>query len=376
MCDATEDIIKIAQDSIMAYYGMDDPENKAYALAVNAATSDEAKELLKECTIVDTCSFYIETDNWHLRESGVTAMNLTVPDVMDDMGHAVKAIMDHYEVANRYPERFKIIETTDDIRECKATGKVGLIIGAQSCKFIEHGDLYASCEVFAKMGLRVMQIGYNQRTFASDGCLSGDAGLSLTGKILIPAMEKAGITVDLSHVGARSALEALDLAELPVFSHSNPRALFDHPRNISDEAIKKCGAKGGVIGICSYVPILYNGKDLPSVDGFVDAIAYVADMIGIDHVGIGVDSNAQPGAYDRYDMRHLMDLVAPNREVYLAGARAGLGKASAYPKGLFSLANNVNIIDTMLKRGFSHEDVKKVMGENWMRVFAKTWRNG
>nr|WP_325196250.1 membrane dipeptidase [uncultured Oscillibacter sp.] len=371
-----EEIIKIAQDSIMYYYGVDDPESKAYALAVNEATSPEAKALLKECTIVDTCSFYIETDNWHLQESGVTAMNMTVPNVLDDMGQAVKAILDHYEVANKYPERFKIIETTADIRECKATGKVGLILGAQSCKFIEHSDLYASAEVFAKMGLRVLQIGYNQRTFASEGCLSGEAGLSLTGKVLIKALEKAGITVDLSHVGARSALEALDIAETPVFSHSNPRALFDHPRNISDEAIKKCAAKGGVIGICSYVPILWNRKELPSINGYVDAIAYVADLVGIDHVGIGVDSNAQPGAYDRKDMRHLMDLVPPNRDVYLAGAEAGLGKASAYPAGLYSLANNVNIIDTMLKRGFSHEDVKKVMGENWMRVFAKTWRNG
>ncbi|MPN50613.1 hypothetical protein SDC9_198244 [bioreactor metagenome] len=99
-------------------------------------------------------------------------------------------------------------------------------------------------------------------------------------------------------------------------------------------------------------------------------------MVGIDHVGIGIDSNAQPGAYNRQDMRHLMELNAPNREVYLKAAEAGLGKACAYPQGLFSLANNVNIVDAMLKRGFGEEEIKKVMGENWLRVFAKTWRNG
>ena len=368
------DFVKIAQDAIMSYYGTDDPESKAYALAINEAASPEAKKLLKEAIIVDTCSFYIEADNWHLQESGVTALNLTVPGVMDSMGEAMRAIVDHYEVINKYPERFMLIETPEDIRQAKATGKVGVIIGAQSCRFIEHTDLEASAEAFARLGMRILQIGYNQRTFASEGCLSGEAGLSLTGRALIPALEKAGITVDLSHIGERSALEALEIAETPIFSHSNPRALFDHPRNITDEEAKKCAAKGGVIGVCSYVPILWNRKHLPCIDDFVDAIAYYSDLVGVDHVGIGIDSNAEPGAYNRKDMRHLMDMVPPNRDVYLAGAEAGLGKACAYPAGLFSLANNVNIIDTMLKRGFSTEEVKKVMGENWLRVFEKTWR--
>ncbi len=369
-----KDAVKIAEDAILAYYGTDDAESKAYALSVNEAASAEAKSLLKESVIIDTCSFYIETDNWHLQESGVTALNLTVPGVLDDMGAAVKAIIDHYEVINKYPERFMLVETADDIRTAKALGKVGVIIGAQSCRFIEHADLNASAEAFARLGMRVLQIGYNQRTFASEGCLSGEAGLSSAGRALIPALEKAGIAVDLSHIGERSALDALEIAETPIFSHSNPRALFDHPRNITDEEAKKCAAKGGVIGVCSYVPILWNHKRLPSIEDFVDAIAYYSDLVGIDHVGIGIDSNAQPGAYDRKDMRHLMDLVPPNRDVYLAGAQAGLGKACAYPAGLFSLANNVNIIDTMRKRGFSATEIKKVMGENWLRVFEKVWK--
>ncbi len=371
-----EEKVLIAQESIMACYGMDDADNKAYALKVNAEASPEAHRILSDCTIVDTCSFYIETDNWHLQESGVTALNLTVPDVFDDIGGAVKSVINHYEVARKYPERFVIVETVQDILDAKATGKVGIILGAQSCKFLEHSDLYSSAEVCAKMGFRVIQIGYNGRTFASEGCLSGDGGLSAAGKVLIPALEKAGITVDLSHISERSALEALDIAKMPIFSHSNPRSLFDHPRNISDEAIKKCAEKGGVIGICSYVPILWDRKSFPSIENYVDAIEYIIQLAGIDSVGIGVDSNAQPGAYDRKDMRHLMDLVPPNRDVYLAGAEAGLGKLSAVPIGLFSLANNVNIIDKLLQRGYSEADIKKIMGENWLRVFANTWCNG
>lgn len=221
-----------------------------------------------------------------------------------------------------------------------------------------------------------MQIGYNFRTFAADGCLSGtDAGLSVEGKRLIRAMEKSGITVDLSHAGRRSTLDAMEICtKPPIFSHSNPLALFDHPRNITDEQAKKCAALGGVIGVCSYVPILWNRKHLPCIEDFVDAIEYYANLIGIDHVGIGIDSNAQPGAYNRQDTRHLMQLIPPNRDVYLAGAKAGLGKAAAYPAGLYSLANIINIIEHMLKRGFSETDIKKVMGENFLRVFDETWR--
>ena len=92
-------------------------------------------------------------------------------------------------------------------------------------------------------------------------------------------------------------------------------------------------------------------------------------------MGIGIDSNAEPNAYDRHDTRHLMQLVHPNRDVYLAGADAGLGLRCAFPEGLYSLANIVNIVEHMLKRGFGETDIKKVLGENYLRVFDQTWRN-
>lgn len=368
--------IKIAQDAIMAYYSVDDPENKAYALAINAGVSPEAVRIHREATIIDTCSFYLESYNWHLQESGVTAMNLTVPLVHAGLGSAVNSIIDHYAAIQGDPEHFVLAETADDIRNAKKNGKIAVILGAQSPRFIEHPSLDASVEVFAKMGMRVLQIGYNLRTFATDGCLCDpDGGLSNMGRQLIRAMENSGITVDISHISPRSAMEAMDVCtKPPIFSHSNPLALFDHPRNITDEAAQKCAGMGGVIGVCSYVPILWKRDHLPCIEDFVDAIAYYADLVGIDHVGIGIDSNAEPGAYDRHDTRNLMRLVPPNRDVYLAGAEAGLGKQCAYPAGLYSLANIVNIVEHMLKRGFNEEDIKKVMGENYLRVFDQTWR--
>ena len=368
--------VRIAQDAIMTYYSTDDPENKAYALSINAGVSAEAVRIHKEATIIDTCSFYLESYNWHLKESGVTALNLTVPQNLAGMGGAVSSIIDHYEAISANKDHFVLAETADDIRNAKKDGKIAMILGAQNPRFVEHANLEGSTEAFARLGMRVIQIGYNQRTFATDGCLcETDGGLSPMGRKLIDGLEKAGITVDLSHISPRSAMEAMDVCtKPPIFSHSNPRKLFDHPRNISDEAAKKCAEMGGVIGVCSYVPILWNRKHLPCIEDFVDAIAYYADLVGTDHIGIGIDSNAEPGAYDRHDTRHLMQLIGPNRDVYLAGAAAGLGKRSAFPEGLYSLANIVNIVDHMLKRGFSEADIKKVMGENYLRVFDQTWR--
>ena len=372
-----QEMVKIAQDAIMTYYSTDDPDNKAYALAINAGVSPEAARIHKEAIVIDTCSFYLEVYNWHLKESGATALNLTVPSNLAGLGSATNSIIDHYEAIMNSPDHFILAERGEDIERAKKEGKIAIILGSQNPRFVEHADLDASLEVFARMGMRVIQIGYNWRTFASDGCLCvPDGGLSQMGKKLISAMEKAGITVDLSHISHRSALEAMEVCtKTPVFTHSNPIALFDHPRNITDEIAKKCAAMGGVIGVCSYVPILWDHKHHPNIENFVDAIAYYADLIGTDHIGIGIDSNAEPAAYDRHDTRHLMQLNHPNRDVYLAGAKAGLGKRCAFPEGLYSLANIVNIVDHMLKRGFSEEDCKKILGENFLRVFKETWRD-
>lgn len=372
-----EEKIRIAQEAIMAYYSADDPDNKRYALQVNDSVSEEAKRIHRESIVIDTCSFYLEKYNWHLQESGVTAVNLTVPRATYNMGQTVWSIIDHYEAVRKDQEHFILAETGDDIRTAKRENKVGVILGAQTCKFLEHGDVDSAVEVFAKMGMRVIQIGYNGRTFASDGCMCGtNAGLSPAGKKLVRALENSGVTVDMSHISERSALDVMDMCtKPPIFSHSNPRELFDHPRNITAEEAKKCAAAGGVIGVCSYVPILWSGKHLPCIEDFVDAIAYYADLVGIEHVGIGIDSNSQPGAYERHETRRLMELAHPNRDVYLAGAEAGRGKACAYPEGLHSLANIVNIVEHMLKRGFSESDIKKVLGENFLRVFDQTWRS-
>lgn len=367
-------------DFAKSFYCEDNPDVKEMVLKINDSVSDEAKLIHEQAIVIDTCTFFLETYNWQLHASGATAINCTVPLPLDYTGEAVTKIADYYETI-RYEPRLSLIEKADDILTAKKEGKIGVIIGAQSCEFIQHGDLYSMTQLFAKMGLRIMQIAYNHRTFAAEGCLAGDdAGLTNDGKTLIQAMEKAGIVVDLSHVGRRSTLEAIDVCEKPpIFSHSNPDTLFPHLRNITDEQAIKLANKNGVVGVCAFPPMCWDGEKYPSIDSFVDAIAYFADLVGIDHVGIGLDSNAQPGAYNRREllrfgwMINQMESTGATSNYYTASFAAGRGLKTLFCEGLVNLANLINITDKMLIRGFSKKDIEKVLGLNYLRVFREWW---
>lgn len=363
--------------NLMRFYCEDREEVEALSKSYNEGISPEAARIHKESVIIDTCTFNLEGYGWHIRESGVTAINCTVPGVKDTAGDAFRKIADYYEVIAD-DDRFLLVLKPDDIVKAKQEGKVGVIIGAQSCEFTLHHDFNAAVQVFAKLGLRVMQIAYNHRSFAADGCYTGtNAGINKDGVALIRAMEKNGVTVDLSHVGERSTLEAMDIATKPmIFSHANPKGMFNHPRNITDEQAKKCAALGGVVGVSTYPITLWDGEHFPTVETFVDCVAYYADLLGPEHVGIGIDSNATAGAYEHREILYFTKLLKDSENknsLAYKSYMAGRGVKSNFPEGIESLANFPNIIDKLLKRGFSEADVKKIIGENWLRVFRATW---
>ena len=362
----------------MKYYCEDTPEAKALSLGYNAAVSDEARRIHRDSIVIDTCSFSLDGYDWHLEQAGLTGLNCTVIGTKDSAGESIRNIIDYVSAIDNTPELMLILKP-DDLLTAKREGKTGIIIGSQSSQFLHHNDIESAVEVFARLGLRVSTLAYNWRTFSADGCYSGsNGGLANDGKILIKAMEKYGVTVDLSHVGERSTMEAMDVCtKPPIFSHSNPLALNNHPRNITDEQAKKCAALGGVIGVTSFPVTLWEpGKPFPTIDNFIDCIAYYADLVGIDHVGLGIDSNANAGAYERRKvvmLSHTTNSMQGQQSLGFVSNEAGRGILAAFPEGLESLANIVNIVDHLLKRGFSETDIKKVIGENWLRVFRATW---
>jgi len=353
-------------------------EFKEMTLALNKNVSDEARRIHKESIVIDACTFNVIKYGWRLEAAGCTALNCTVPGINDDAGGAFKSIWDYYQVINS-DNRFRLILKPDDILEAKKNGQTGLIIGAQNNDFVRHHDMRSSLQAFHTLGLRVMQIAYNHRTFAADGCFSpANAGLSDTGIELIRLMEEFGITVDLSHVGWRSAEESLEMAQKPqIYSHSNPYALFQHPRNITDDQAKKCAATGGCIGVSAYPVTLYNGDKFPSIDEYVDCIEYYCNLVGVDHVGIGMDTTATEGAYPRWEIAYFNKVVrrtVGEDAVTYKSLANNRGYLAYKLEGLICLANFVKLIDHMLKRGFREPDIKKILGENWLRVFRDTWK--
>jgi len=355
----------------------DTPEVKQMILAINASVSDEARQLNKESIIIDTCAFSLERYSWNLRESGCTAINCTVFGTKDCNSYAMRNLIDYYS-AVRYDKNLMFIFEPDDILNAKKQGKVGVIIGAQSCDFILHNDIEASVQAHHMMGLRMMCIAYNHRSFAADGCYTGtNAGITNDGRKMIRAMQKYGITVDLSHVGELSTLEAMDMSERPVvFSHSNPRGLFEHPRNVTDEQARKCAATGGVVGVTSYPVTMWDGEHFPTIDKFCDCVDYFVNLIGIDHVGIGIDSNATIGAYEHRKIVYFSKLIREQQgkdSLAYKSFDAGRGCLAECPEGLMNMANIVNITDHLLKRGYHKEEIQKILGLNWLRVFRESW---
>ena len=196
---------------------------------------------------------------------------------------------------------------------------------------------------------------------------------------MMRAMERNGIVVDLSHVGRRSSLEAIDFCEKPaVFTHSNAYSLYPHYRNITDEQAKKCAERGGVIGVSLYNVITWNGGDkFPTIENVIDNIAYYANLVGIDHVGLGSDSGANPGTYQHRVCTNICHTIRDSlgeQSLMYKSYEAGRGVRGYFIEGCESMANFPNITEHMLRRGFTEEEIKKVQGGNWMRVFTQWWR--
>ncbi len=334
----------------------------------------EVKKLHYDSIIIDSCSFFCEGYNDSLKASGLTVLNITVPDTSDLRDGALVHIADYYSVIRKDP-KLMLIETVDDILRAKKEDKVGIIVGFQEARPLAHYFLEDMVDVFQRLGLRICILAYNERNFFADGCVEeSNSGLSKMGRELIKAMNHKGIVIDLSHTGERSSLEAIELSEKPcIFSHSNPKVRSRQKRNITDEQIKKVAANGGVIGLTPYPPMNWDGgKVVPTVDDFLNNIDYVVNMAGIDHVGIGTDKEATLGAYPRnIILRELETLPFSVGDYY--NSFAGNGEAVNL-EGFPALAFFPVFTQGLVDRGYDSVSVQKILGQNYLRIFREVWK--
>jgi len=334
------------------------------------APAQQAETLHRESIVIDGTTFFCRGYTDRLERAGVTALNITTAWPDDDFEVAVKRIEEYYAVVRDDP-KIEIVATADDIVRLKREGKVGLIIAFQNSRPV--GTTLERVETFWRLGVRTIQMTYNTRTFAGDGVFEDhDAGLSKFGKAMVREMNRVGILVDLSHGGRHTTLDAIDASDKPcVFTHSNPHALVPVPRNITDEQMKAVAAKGGLVGCSSFPALVWRGGESgPTLDQFIDCIDYAVNLVGVDHVSVGTDSEATKGAYPP-------ELRASLRRLY-PGTTGGFH--ARFPQGAplvgmeDGLADWPNVTAGLLGRGYSAAEVQKIIGGNFLRVAREVWQ--
>jgi membrane dipeptidase len=246
-----------------------------------------------------------------------------------------------------------------EIDAALADGKLAIVLALEGAAAVG-----ADVELFGvlyRLGVRMASFTHFPRTLLGDGSADEATGGRLPGPgvAAVRELERLGMLLDVSHLSAHAIGHVLELATRPVIaSHSSARALRDHHRNLSDEHLRGIAATGGVIGV-NVLPTFIAERDA-TLDQVVDHIEHMLDVAGDEHVGLGPDFIAD---YYRIIYPHL-PVVAPIEGINLKDAIPGLVGARDLP----------NLTGAMLERGLSEELVRKVLGENFMRVFREALR--
>jgi membrane dipeptidase len=309
------------------------------------------------------------TDIPRLREGGVGGQFWSVYVPTDYQGaDAVEATMEQidvvYELARRYPETFEIALTADDVERIFASGKIASMIGMEGGHSIDSS--LAVLRMFYRLGARYMTLTHSSNTPWADSSTDTPAlgGLSEFGSDVVREMNRLGMIVDLSHVSADTMHDALDVAEAPViFSHSAARALCDHPRDVPDDVLQRLPDNGGVVMV-TFVPSFVS-QEVRDYERRRDA---ERKRVGEEH---GMEAWDQANPAPRATLQQVADHIDHIKEV--AGIdHIGIGSdfdgITSVPVGLEDVSKYVDLTRELLARGYGDEDVKKILGENVLRV--------
>lgn len=304
-------------------------------------------------------------ESW--RAGGLTAVHVThcspylrLPDTMKSLAQWKRWFRDYAEMACN-------VRTVADIHAAKRERRIGVILGWQDAAgFDDH--LY-NIQLYHELGVRFVQITYNTANGIGTGCYDTlDAGLTDFGCEVVQEMNRVGIAVDLSHCSEKSATDAIRVATRPVcYTHIAPLGLYDTERNKSDNALRRMADHGGFVGVALHPFMLRKGND-SELDDYIDAIEYVANLVGEDLVGIGTDyfEGVDPAMFkqtmtrrDRYHAREL------GRHPVPAGLR--------YPSEMPSIAKLRSIVPALEKRGWTQTRMEKLLGGNFVRYVCAAW---
>jgi membrane dipeptidase len=296
-----------------------------------------------------------------MREAGVTAVNVTLA-IHESQTEAARAIVELDRLVDENSDVALRVRGVEDIDAAHASRRVGLVYGFQNGTPFE--DEIGFVSLFARLGIRIVQPAYMTQNAIGCGCLEPvDSGLSAFGRDVVRELNAQGVTIDLSHCGPRTTIDAIEASTRPVlFSHANARRLVDNPRNKTDEQLLALAHTGGVVGAVAFRSFLAPPTRDALIDDLLDHIDYLVNLLGVDHVGIGTDfTEGRPeGFLGRAFGRNAPPGVTPDWP--------WLG-----PRGFETVDEFPNVTIGLLDRGYGDADVHKILGENFLRVFKDTW---
>ena len=304
-------------------------------------------------------SFYVE--------GGVTVVAPSLA-ANHNCGEAIIRIADWLNIIRERSQELMLVTDKEGFCQAKSTDRLGILFHFQNS--LPLGQSIELVDVYHALGVRVIQLTYNVRNFVGDGCLEpNDAGLSAFGRRLIKAMNRVGIAIDCSHTGIQTTLDAMDVSERPVvFSHNLAKAICDSPRNLADEQIKRVAEMGGVIGINGFPPFVAK-KSRPTLDDLLKHVDHIAALVGIEHVGIGIDFEYIGESMQEASMAHYDYFVRTGQW----DPKDYPPPPYHYPQGLDDPRCFPNLTRALLERGYDEAETKKILGGNFMRVYSQIW---
>ncbi len=291
------------------------------------------------------------------RAAGVNVVSLNIGFADMSWDEHVRVVEFMRQWIDAHHGAYRLIRRVEDIVGCKKDGKLGIVFDVEGMGPVQ--DDPGRVRTLYDLGVRWMLIAYNRNNRAGGGCMDTDTGLTALGRAIIDQMESVGMVLCLSHAGTRTVRDALEYSKNPtIFSHSNPHGDTPHARNVSNELMRACADKGGVIGLSGIGPFLGGNSDV--VSHLLRQLRYVIDQVGPGHVGLGLDYV--------FDTTELDEYVQNNPSLFPPGVE-GSGKM-----GMVGPEAMTDIAEGLARDNLTDSQIREILGENWLRIATRVWR--
>lgn len=297
-----------------------------------------------------------------LRAAGVHYVSINIGMDMNPLSQVMSVIAGFRATIAARPDKYRLVQRVQDIEAAKAAGCIGIGFDLEGAlPLLEQPEMVA---LYKRLGVHQMHLAYNRNNSVAGGCHDAEQGLTALGHRVVAAINAAGVLMDCSHTGRRCSLDIMAASSAPViFSHANPLALIEHGRNITDEQIRSCAATGGVI--CVNGVSIFLGTSTPGAADVARHAAYVADLVGVAHVGIGLDiSFSQPELNDDPPGHYDPGYWWPKS----AGYDRAISRSTYPPVECWQ-----ELSAALQHTGMSADEAALVLGGNMLRVARQVW---